>query len=60
MLPLYAETQPLPLVPNRNAEAVFWAKEKKVALWLCQAKEATAGYYPKDCALRKKRIGNSL
>ena len=31
-----------PLVPNRNAETEFRVKEKKVALLLCQAKEATA------------------
>ena len=33
-----------PLVLGRNSETEFWAKEKKkIALLLCQAKEATEG-----------------
>ena len=28
-----------PQVPNRDTEAEFWVKEKKIALLLCQAKE---------------------
>ena len=35
--------KPNTLVLNRNSETEFWAKEKKVALLLCQAKEATTG-----------------
>ena len=31
------------LVPNRNVETEFWVKEKKIALFLCQAKGAIAG-----------------
>lgn len=34
-----AGTRPLSSVPNKNAETEFWAKEKKIALLLCQAKE---------------------
>ena len=30
-----------PLVLNKNVETELWAKEKKIALFLCQAKEAT-------------------
>ena len=32
-----------PPVLNKNVEMEFWAKEKKIALLLCQAKEVTAG-----------------
>ena len=32
-----------PLVPNRNTETEFEVKEKRIALLLCQTKEATAG-----------------
>lgn len=38
-----AETPPLPPVPSRNTETEFWVKKKKIALLLCQVKEATAG-----------------
>ena len=34
-----AGTQSLSLVLNRTAETELWAKEKKTALLLCQAKE---------------------
>ena len=32
-----------PRVPNRNKEIEFGAKEKKIALLFCQAKENTVG-----------------
>lgn len=35
------------------------AKERKMVLLLCQAKEAAAGKCPKDCALFGERLGNS-
>ena len=36
-------------VQNRNAEVESWAKQKKIALLLCQAKEATTDQCAQNC-----------
>ena len=43
------------LVQNRNVDTEFWVEEKKNLL-LRQAKEATAGSCPKDCALHWEEL----
>ena len=41
-------------------ETEFGVKEKKTALLLCQAEEATAGSCPKDCARLRERTGGAF
>ena len=41
-------------------ETEFGVKEKKTALLLCQAEEATASSCPKDCACLRERTGGAF
>ena len=49
-----------PPVLNGKAEREFGAKEKKIALLLCQAKYTTAGSCPKDFGFLWERKGGNF